>query len=141
MSDGRLRELERLVAAGDLDPRSALAARDRVRPPLLPVLAYDDLHGSGWGCVGDAACLGWSGRAKPWAGGLPSGECVLPPWRNVAVTACEPQRHEQAVLCRELVTGRRVLVADRPCERCGGWGWEGDLPHARCRSCRGHGRA
>lgn len=52
--DALLRALERRAAAGDLDPRAALAVRDRARPPLLPVLACDDLRGSGWGCVGDA---------------------------------------------------------------------------------------
>lgn len=143
MADDRLRAVERLVAAGELEPRAALVMRDRVRgEPLLPVLACDDLHGSGWGCQGGPGCLGWTGR-EPWAGALPSGECVLTPWRNVAVTACAPQRYDRAVLRRELVTGARVLVGDRPCERCGGWGWEEEPAdeEATCGTCNGTGSA
>lgn len=36
MSDARLREMERLHAAGEIDGRTYLAAADRARPPLLP---------------------------------------------------------------------------------------------------------
>src|SRR5690606_18825256 len=89
------------------------------------------------------ACLGWGGEFGP----LPTAECPLPPWalaRRVGAGEIVFAREDgHGVLRRELVTGARVLVADRPCERCGGWKFE-DEPtddEITCGACDGTGAA
>lgn len=112
--DARLRALERLVDAGEADPRALLAARDRTREVLLPALPCPcSLLGGGiveCQTADGGACLGWGGEWTP----LPSRACVLAPWEAAVGDRRPPLPdvyHPIAVLRRELVTRAPVLVA------------------------------
>ena len=147
MADDRLRALERLVDAGEADPRALLALRDRARgAPLLPApVCFGD---QGYGGITECQphdggpCLGWGGEWTP----LPTSACVLPPWEiahtpNPATTL---GRGDNAVLRRELVTGDLVLVPDSwwaRCARCRGSGieWPPTPFRLRCAMCGGTG--
>lgn len=139
MSDERLRALERLVDAGEADPRALLALRARARgAPLLPAPVCDDIDGSGWGCTGGEACSGWGWR--DWSTEAPVlGECPLPPWSRWRAGWAPSIAHggemPDRVLRRELVTGARVLVpTDGRCAPCRGTG-------GGCAACGGTGWA